>query len=156
MEYKTCGTCHTFMSLADGHQLCITCLGRQHAELALPDPSYCVHCKELGVETLVHRLKVVSCSAFGPAANPDAGVDAAPSPASRQRSPSPPQPAGLECFSGDLPRVEHQQLVDLHSAQWMPSDEEEEEDERPSSHRSVLQRELHQLVARAKLRLSYG
>ncbi|KAL0173210.1 hypothetical protein M9458_033521, partial [Cirrhinus mrigala] len=47
-----------FLTSNDGHDRCLTCLGRKRAEAAFVDGS-CVHCERMPMATLSSRLSFV-------------------------------------------------------------------------------------------------
>ncbi|KAL0165464.1 hypothetical protein M9458_037308, partial [Cirrhinus mrigala] len=53
-----------FLTSSDGHDRCLTCLGRKHAEAAFVDGS-CVHCKRMPMATLRLLLSVTQPSSAG-------------------------------------------------------------------------------------------
>ncbi|KAI2644999.1 hypothetical protein H4Q32_023944 [Labeo rohita] len=56
MSFRPCVTgCGAYLASLDGHDLCLTCLGRDHAEAGLADAS-CVHCERMFIATLRFRL----------------------------------------------------------------------------------------------------
>ncbi|KAL0190141.1 hypothetical protein M9458_012839, partial [Cirrhinus mrigala] len=56
MSFRPCATgCGAYLASFDGHNLCLTCLGRYHAKAALMDAS-CIHFKRMTIVTLRSRL----------------------------------------------------------------------------------------------------
>ncbi|KAL1259241.1 hypothetical protein QQF64_009818 [Cirrhinus molitorella] len=56
MTVRPCASgCGGFLSSNDGHERCLSCLGREHAEVAFVDGS-CVHCERMTMATLRSRL----------------------------------------------------------------------------------------------------
>ncbi|KAI2665879.1 Transposon Ty3-G Gag-Pol polyprotein [Labeo rohita] len=52
MAFRPCVTgCGSFLTSVDGHERCLTCLGREHAEAAFVDGS-CAHCERMSMATL--------------------------------------------------------------------------------------------------------
>ncbi|KAL0189929.1 hypothetical protein M9458_017028, partial [Cirrhinus mrigala] len=56
MTFRPCANgCGAYMASFDGHYLCLTCLGTEHAEAGLAEAS-CVHCERMTIATLRSRL----------------------------------------------------------------------------------------------------
>ncbi|KAL0146491.1 hypothetical protein M9458_058122, partial [Cirrhinus mrigala] len=56
MAFRPCVSgCGSFLTSIDGHDRCLTCLGREHAEAAFVDGS-CAHCERMSMATLRSRL----------------------------------------------------------------------------------------------------
>ncbi|KAF4112182.1 hypothetical protein G5714_006977 [Onychostoma macrolepis] len=58
MSIKTCGVCEGPIELPDGHDLCVFCLGRIHAEAAVIE-SNCPHCGEMCVKAIRMRIAIL-------------------------------------------------------------------------------------------------
>ncbi|CAM4597767.1 unnamed protein product [Leuciscus chuanchicus] len=67
-KMPSCGSCRAPLSQGDHHVICVSCLGEDHAAIALADGG-CPHCELLPMVTLRTRLASFSESAF-PAALP--------------------------------------------------------------------------------------
>ncbi|CAM4466038.1 unnamed protein product [Leuciscus chuanchicus] len=67
-QMPSCGSCRAPLSQGDHHVICVSCLGEDHAALALADGG-CPHCELLPMVTLRTRLASFSEPAF-PAALP--------------------------------------------------------------------------------------
>ncbi|KAL0150897.1 hypothetical protein M9458_053816, partial [Cirrhinus mrigala] len=56
MAFRPCVSgCGSFLTSVDGHDRCLTCLGREHAKAAFVDGS-CAHCERMSMATLRSRL----------------------------------------------------------------------------------------------------
>ncbi|KAK5905202.1 hypothetical protein CesoFtcFv8_006688 [Champsocephalus esox] len=83
-EARLCG-CGLKVSGTDSHQICLSCLGLEHAQEAIDNPGSCGHCARLTVKSLRRRL-AQQASLSGqdplmstglPAGNQDTGASAA-------------------------------------------------------------------------------
>ncbi|KAI2651906.1 ORF V: Enzymatic polyprotein [Labeo rohita] len=60
MSLRPCASgCGSFLASLDGHDRCLTCLGRVHAEAAFTDGT-CVHCERLSMAALKSRRSFMS------------------------------------------------------------------------------------------------
>ncbi|KAL0150355.1 hypothetical protein M9458_054357, partial [Cirrhinus mrigala] len=60
MSLRPCASgCGSFLASLDGHDHCLTCLGREHAEAAFTDGS-CVHCERMTMAALKSRRSFAS------------------------------------------------------------------------------------------------
>ncbi|CAM4452228.1 unnamed protein product [Leuciscus chuanchicus] len=66
-KMPSCGSCRATLSDGDRHVVCVSCLGEEHAALALADGG-CPHCELMAMATLRTRLAVFTETASPPAA----------------------------------------------------------------------------------------
>ncbi|KAI2658281.1 ORF V: Enzymatic polyprotein [Labeo rohita] len=60
MSLRPCASgCGSFLASLDGHDRCLTCLGREHAEAAFTDGT-CVHCERMSMAALKSRRSFMS------------------------------------------------------------------------------------------------
>lgn len=58
--FHNCSNCKSRMPVEDGHTLCMTCLGPDHALASKADPSSCPNCLPFSTRTLLSRVSKVT------------------------------------------------------------------------------------------------